>query len=96
MAELTSTTLAVAASSLVTVLTVAMAYLAMRSFQKTRNPRLVFISVAFFVFAIKSLFVAFNVQSHYVQHDAIEFVSALFDVVIVVLFFIPFFVDLGR
>jgi hypothetical protein len=46
--------------------------------------------VAFLVFAIKSVFVGANVQTHTVQHDAIEFVSALFDLVIIVLLFLPF------
>lgn len=96
MVLLSPTNLAVAASILVAVLTAVMAYLGFRSFQKTRNPRLVFVVVAFIAFAIKSLFVAYNVRRHMVPHDAIEFVSALFDLLIVVVLFIPFFVDVGR
>jgi len=85
-----STTLAVAASAIVALLAGALAYLGFRSYGKTRNPRLVFVAVAFLVFAIKSVFVGANVQTHTVQHDAIEFVSALFDLVIIVLLFLPF------
>lgn len=96
MVSLTPTTLAVAASLTVAVLTAAMAYMGLRSFQKTRNPRLVFVVVAFLAFLLKSLFVAYNVRWHAVPHDSIEFVSALFDLMIAALLFIPFFVDLGR
>jgi NO-binding membrane sensor protein with MHYT domain len=90
MVAVTSTNLAVAASAIVAVLASVLAYLGFRSFHKTRNPRLVFVAVAFLVFAIKSVFVGANVQTHLVPHDAIEFVSALFDLVIVVLLFLPF------
>lgn len=93
MVALSPTTLAVAASTIVALLATTMAYLGFRSFRQTRNPRLVFVAVAFLVFAIKSIFVGANVQTHVVQHDAIEFVSALFDVVIVVLLFLPFVMD---
>lgn len=96
MVELSPTNLAVAASLLVATLTLVMAYLGLRSFQKTRNPRLVFVVVAFVAFALKSLFVSYNVFWHAVPHDSIEFVSALFDVLIVVMLFIPFFADVGR
>lgn len=96
MALVSPTTLAAAASAFVALLAAIMAFLGYRSFQKTRNPRLVFVVVAFLAFVIKSLFVGYNVTSHVVRHDAIEFVSALFDVLIVVLLFIPFFMDTGR
>lgn len=93
MVALSPTNLAVAASAIVALLASVMAYLGFRSYAKTRNPRLVFVAVAFLVFAVKSVFVGANVQTHIVQHDAIEFVSALFDVVIVVLLFLPFAVN---
>lgn len=96
MVDVSPTTLAVAASALVALLAGTMAYLGFRSYGKTRNPRLVFVAVAFLVFAIKSIFVGANVQTHFVQHDAIEFVSALFDLVIVVLLFLPFVVNRRR
>lgn len=86
----TPTTLAVAASAIVALLASVMAYLGFRSFSKTRNHRLVFVAVAFLVFAIKSIFIGANVRTHLVPHDTIEFVGALFDLVIVVLIFLPF------
>lgn len=96
MAIPSPTTLAVAASAFVAILAAIMAFLGFRSFQKTRNPRLVFVVVAFLTFVIKGLFVGYNVTSHAVPHDSIEFVSALFDVLVVLLLFIPFFLDTGR
>jgi predicted negative regulator of RcsB-dependent stress response len=94
MALLTTTNLAVLASLVVAALTGTMAYLGWRSFQKTRNTQLVFVAVAFLTFLLKSLFVAYNVHSHAVPHDAIELVSAVFDLLIATLLFLPFFVDL--
>lgn len=82
-------------SVVVLVLTAVMAYLSYRSYQATANTQLLFVGAAFGVFAVKSLFVALNVTYHQVPHDAIEFVSALFDLVIVGLLFIPFFTRPG-
>lgn len=96
MAFLTPTNLAVAASLAVALMTAVMAYLGWRSFRKTKNPRLVFVVVAFVAFALKSLFVAYNVRWHAVPHDSIELVSAVFDVLIALLLFIPFFANTGR
>lgn len=93
MALFSTTNLAVGASLVVALITGTMAYLGWQSFQKTRNSRLVFVVVAFLAFGLKSLFVAYNVWSHAVPHDAIELVSAVFDLLIVVLLFLPFFVD---
>ncbi len=84
--------LAVATSLGVALLSLVMAYLGVRSFLATDNSRLLFVVMAFAVFALKSLFVAYNVRSHVVDHDAIEFVSALFDLIIVMLLFVPFLV----
>jgi phosphate/sulfate permease len=91
-----STTLAIGASLVVALLAGAMAALGFQSFRKTRNARLIFVVAAFLVFAVKGAFVAYNVNTHTVPHDAIEFVSSLFDLVIVVLLFLPFVVDFDR
>ncbi len=84
--------MAVAASFAVAILASVMAYLGIRSFLATENTRLLFVVMAFVVFALKSLFVAYTVSTHEVAHDAIEFVGALFDLIIVLLLFVPFFV----
>ncbi|MDX1611845.1 MAG: hypothetical protein R3185_05710 [Candidatus Thermoplasmatota archaeon] len=96
MALPSPTTLAVLASAIVAVLSAVMAYLGYRSYQRTRNSKLVFIVVAFLVFILKSAFVAYNVTAHVVPHDTIEFVSAVFDLAIVFLLFIPFFLKAPR
>ncbi len=89
-------TLATVSSAIVAVMATVMAYLGWRSYRNTGNIRLVFIVVAFVTFVLKSLFVAYNVQAHAVPHDSIEFVSSLFDVVIVLMMFVPFFLNRGR
>lgn len=84
--------LAAATSLFVALLAGTMAMLGFRSFQKTRNPRLVFVVIAFVTFTLKSLFVGYNVVTHVIPHDAIEFVSAMFDLLIIFTLFLPFFV----
>jgi lysylphosphatidylglycerol synthetase-like protein (DUF2156 family) len=82
-------------SLVVLILSLVMGYLAYKSYRRTANAQLLFVGAAFGVFAVKAIFVAVNVTSHAVPHDAIEFVSALFDLVIVGLLFIPFFTSPG-
>ena len=89
-------TLAALAALVVAILAGTMAYLGVKSYRNTGNVRLVFVVLAFLTFVIKSLFTGYNVVSHAVPHDSIEFVVALFDVVIVLLLFIPFFLKPGR
>ena len=80
-----------AASLFVAALTAYMAYRVMRSYRLTQDLRLLFVFMAFMVFAIKSVFVAVTViPPHIVEHDSIEAVGALFDVIVVALLFIPF------
>lgn len=93
---ISTTTLAVATSICVAAIAGLMAALGFKSFRKTRNPRLLFVVTAFGVFSLKSVFVAYNVNSHVVPHDGIEFVSAIFDLLIVVLLFLPFIVNFDR
>ncbi len=86
-----STDLAVGGNVIVALLAGTMAYLGWRSYQATGNVKLLFIVIAFIVFILKAIFVSYNVTMHAVPHDSIEFVSALFDVIIVLLLFVPFF-----
>jgi hypothetical protein len=88
--ELTPVNLAVLASLVVALLAGLMAYWGYRSYRATENLRLLFVVLAFVVFVLKSLFIAYNVRSHAVAHDAIEFVGAMFDLIIVLLLFVPF------
>lgn len=90
MVELNPTNLAVGASLLVALLALLMAYWGIRSYRATENLRLLFVVMAFVVFVLKSLFVAYNVRYHAVPHDSIELVSALFDLLVVLCLFIPF------
>ncbi len=81
---------ALGASLGVLVLAGVLMTLTWRSYRATGNDRVLFVAMAFLVFMVKSGFVAYNVVAHAVPHDSIEFVSALFDLVIVALLFVPF------
>lgn len=84
-----------AISVLVTVLALVLAGLAIASLRRRRNPGLRFVAAAFMVFAVKNAFSAYNVVAHVrpampsVPHDAIELVLSLFDLVLLVLLFVP-------
>lgn len=90
------TTMAALMSAAVAVLAAIMAYLGWKSYRNTGNQRLVFIVLAFFLFIVKSLFTAYNVTSHAVPHDSIELVGSMLDLIIVLLLFIPFFLNPKR
>ena len=66
--------------------------LSLRSYRATGNPKLLFVVMAFFVLALKSLFVVANEFSptHPVGHHIEVVVMGFFDVIAVVLLFIPF------
>jgi len=86
-----------AVSILVAILALVLTGLAVASLRRRKNPGLGFVAAAFFVFAVKNVFSAYNVVAHEgaawpsVPHDAIELVLSLFDLVLLVLLFVPLF-----
>lgn len=80
------------ASILVALLALALAGLAVASVRKRGNLALRFVAAAFIVFAVKNAFSAYNVVYHQVPHDAIELMLSLFDLVLLVLLFMPLLV----
>lgn len=76
-------------SIVVAVLALVLTGLAIASMRKRGNTGLKFVAAAFFVFAIKNTFSAVNVITHTVPHDAIELVLSVFDLVLLVLLFMP-------
>ncbi|HUR69205.1 MAG TPA: hypothetical protein VM370_08160 [Candidatus Thermoplasmatota archaeon] len=84
-----------ATSGIVALLALAMAIVAFRASRRRANPGLVLVGWAFVVFAVKNVFSAYNVVAHEradipsVPHDEIELVLSLFDLIIMVLLFLP-------
>lgn len=76
-------------SVLVALLALVFAGLALAARRKRGNKALAVVALAFFVFAIKNAFSAYNVMTHLVPHDAIELVLSLFDLVLLLLLFTP-------
>lgn len=76
-------------SILVALLALALAGMAIAAGRRRANPALRWVAAAFGVFAAKNLFSAYNVQYHTVPHDAIELVLSLFDLLLLVLLFVP-------
>lgn len=77
-------------SLLVALLALVFAFLAFRAHARKRNRGLLVVGVAFLIFAAKSAFSAYNVLTHAVPHDLIELALSLFDLVLIVLLFLPF------
>ena len=93
LADVTSpalTPLSAAVSLLVAALAVVLAVLAFAARRKRGNPALAWVAYAFLVFAAKNVFSAVNVVTHVVPHDAIELALSLFDLLLLVLLFMPF------
>lgn len=82
-------------SLLVMLLALALAGMAIASLRRRGNPAMRYVAAAFGVFALKNGFSAYNVVAHEragwpaVQHDAIELVLSLFDLVLLLLLFVP-------
>jgi len=76
-------------SILVAILALVLAGLAILSLRRRKNPALRFVAAAFFVFAAKNVFSAYNVLEHAVPHDAIELVLSVFDLLLLLLLFAP-------
>lgn len=76
---------------IVGIIAAAMAYLGWRSYQNTANVRVLFVVIAFVAIALKSLFVVLHEwASHKLDHHEVIVIMGLFDVLIVLLFFVPF------
>lgn len=78
-----------ATSLLVMLLAIVLAVMALRAARMRSTPTLRWVAAAFGVFALKNAFSAFNVWTHAVQHDAIELVLSILDLVLLVLLFAP-------
>lgn len=78
---------------LVAVMASVMAYLGFRSYQATENTKLLFIVVAFVGIALRSILVTINElgSTHPLDHHTEVVIIGFFDVLIVLLLFIPFF-----
>lgn len=76
-------------SALVALLAFLMAGLALRAASRRANPALRVVALAFALFGVKNVFSAINVLTHLVEHDAIELVLSLFDLVLLALLFLP-------
>lgn len=79
----------IAVSAVVALLAFVLAVLAVRAAAQRGNRALRMVGLAFIVFGLKNVFSAYNVLTHTVPHDAIELVLSLFDLVLLVLLFMP-------
>lgn len=73
------------------IIAAVMAGLTWRSYRHTGNIKLLFVFMAFFTILVKSLLVLLHEWAHLVEnHHEVLVIMGLFDVLIVLLFFVPF------
>lgn len=77
---------------IVGIMSVVMAWLSLQSYRNTGNIRIMFVFVAFVAMLLKSLLVMANEWSptHPIEHHELIVIMAVLDVLIVLLFFVPF------
>lgn len=61
------------------------------SYKRTKDIRLLSISLAFGVFFLKNLITAISLQTGYIPHGDLELVGALFDLLAMMLLLLPIF-----
>lgn len=82
-------------SGLVALLALILAVFAFRAASLRGNRNLRLVGTAFLVFSVKNIFSAYNVHAHEqptwpsVPHDTLELVLSLFDLVLLILLFVP-------
>jgi hypothetical protein len=79
-----------ATAALVALLALVFAGVAIRARRERGNRALVWVALAFFVFALKQVFTSVALVTDYVAHDIIELVLTASDLAIMLLLFAPF------
>lgn len=75
--------------SIVAVIALFLTVTAWRSAHRTGNRRLLLVTGAFGALGIKGLLVAYSLQTEMIGHETLEWVSSLFDLVVVILLALP-------
>ena len=78
-----------ATSIFVALLALLFSFVAFQAWRRKGTRGLFWVGIAFVVFALKNVFSAYNVVTHFVPHDDIELGLSLFDLVIMLLLFAP-------
>lgn len=76
---------------IVAVIALFLTTMAYRSVRRSGNKRLLFVTGAFGLLAIRGFLVAYSMPSHFIEHGMLELVSSIFDLAIVVLLALPLF-----
>jgi len=79
-----------ATAAIVALLAIVFAAVAVRAASARRNGALIWVALAFFVFALKQVFTSIVVVTDYVPHDIIELVLTVSDLLIMLFLFAPF------
>ncbi|HWG90710.1 MAG TPA: hypothetical protein VNZ52_07665 [Candidatus Thermoplasmatota archaeon] len=75
---------------IVAVVSLILSLLTFEAYRRVRNRKILFVAAAFLIHFVKSGFVAIAIYWRLVGHEVLELTEAGFDLVIVVLLFIPF------
>lgn len=80
----------VAVIALVAALSLLLTFLAAAALNRSGNRKLAFVMLAFLAFFVKSVLTAYSVETDFIQHEHLELVGSLFDLLILLLLVAPF------
>ncbi len=80
----------VAIIALVAALSLLLTFLAAAAWNRSGNRKLAFVMLAFLAFFLKSVLTAYSVETNVIQHEHLELVGSLFDLLILLLLVAPF------
>lgn len=63
--------------------------IAVRAYRQARTPALAFVAGAFTMFSLKSLLVAYGIQTNSIAHETLEFIDAVGDLATILLLTLP-------
>jgi hypothetical protein len=82
--------LSVSIISLVAIISLVLSLITLFAYAKLKNSKLLFVFSAFLVFFIKCVYVSLAIAYDIVEHKNLELHSSLFDLLVVLMLFIPF------
>ena len=80
----------VAIIAAVAALSLTLTFLAWAAWRRTGNSKLGFVTAAFFTFFVKTILTAYSVETNFIEHEHLELIGSLFDLLILLLLVAPF------
>ena len=76
---------------IVSVISLLLTIVGLLSYNKVRDSRILFVTLAFGAFFLKNFLIALSLAYNLIAHGDLELIGSLFDLVTIILLFIPIF-----